>query len=135
MGDRRSTNQVGTFPSYSDDLVRVQVSRLIRPADREAAWSSECHCVIPGWSFYLTLLEECSRVYGDPIAFQHSFPPSDRWTEREDDTDIRGPAQSLCARLGYRLGSTFTLGRVRVQQQLPFVDWESTIRGFVWEEV
>ena len=101
MGDRRSTNQFGTFPSYLDDLACVQVSHLIRPADREAAWSFECHHVRPGWPFYLTLLEECSRVYGDPIAFQHSFSPSDRWTEREDDSDTRGSAQSLCARLGY----------------------------------
>ena len=101
MGDRRSINQVGVFPSYSDDLARVQVSHLIHPTDHEAAWSSECHRVRPGWPFYLTLLEECSRVYGDPIAFQHSFPPLDRWTEQEDDSDIRGSAQSMCARLGY----------------------------------
>ena len=81
MGDRRSINQVVTFSSYSNDLAYVQVSHLIRPADREAAWSFECHRVRPRWSFYLTLLEECSRVDGDPIALQHSFPPSDRWTE------------------------------------------------------
>ena len=81
MGDRRSTNQVGAFPSYSNALVSVQVSHLIRPADREAAWSFECHRVRPRWPFYLTLLEECSRVYGDPIAFQHIFSPSNRRTE------------------------------------------------------
>ena len=50
--------------------------------------------------------------------FQHNISSSDRWSVREDHSDVRGYAESLCDGIQGELGYSFGTNGVRLQQQL-----------------
>ena len=51
-------------------------------------------------------------------SFQHSISSSDGWPVKEDHSDIRGYAKSLCDGIQEELGYSFGTYGVRLQQQL-----------------
>ena len=90
MGDSGLTHEVGTFSSRVDDLHTGGILPVVYPRDRPAIWSSSILSVEQRPKVYNTLLEELPKGYGDTADHEYSFPPTNRWSVRENHTSVRG---------------------------------------------
>jgi hypothetical protein len=66
-----------------------------------------------------SLLRATTRIPRDSHDPLFNLPPTDRWSNRASQPDLRRHAESLCHRVPRKLGQEAALGRVLVQQQLP----------------
>ena len=91
-GDSRPAHEVGTFSSRADDLHTGGILSIIHSRDRSAA---STHSVGQGPEVYSALLEEFPKGYGDTADQEYSLPPTDRWSDKDDHTGVRGHAASM----------------------------------------
>ena len=99
MGDSGPAHEVGTFLSRADDLHIGEILPVVYPRDHSAAWCTSIHSVGQRPEVYNALLEEFPKGYGHTADHEYSFPPTDRWSVRDDHTSVIGHAASM------RLGS------------------------------
>jgi hypothetical protein len=60
------------------------------------AWCAKEDSVRLMYPVHLSLLGETARVHGYQVDLQLSLSPLDRWTDREDQSDLRGHAERMC---------------------------------------
>ena len=88
-----------------EDITMDFITKLTRTARGvDSIWGACLGGVRLRCPFHFQILEEVSRGYEYSSPFQHCFPPSDRQTEQEDDTDSRGHATRICVRFRWYLG-------------------------------
>ena len=88
MGDSGPAHEVGTFASRADDLHIGEILPIVHSRDSPATWSTSIHSIG-------ALLEELPKGYGHKADHEYSFPPTNRWSVREDYTGVRGHATSM----------------------------------------
>ena len=95
MGDSGPTHKVGTFSSHADDLHMREILPVVHSRDSPATWSTSIHSVGLRPEVYGALLEEFPKGYGHTTDHEYNFPPTYRWSVREDYTSVRGHATSM----------------------------------------
>ena len=96
MGDSGPAHEVGTFSSRADDLHLGEILPVVYSRDSLATWSTSIHSVRQGPEVYGALLKEFPKGYGHTADHEYSFPPTDRWSVRDDYTGVRGHVVSMC---------------------------------------
>ena len=96
MGDSGPAHEVDTFSNYADDLHIGEILPVVHSRDSPATWSTNIHSIGYGPEVYDALLEEFPKGYGHTTDHEYSFPPTDRWSVREDYIGVRGHATSMC---------------------------------------
>ena len=71
---------------------------MVCSRDCPAIWSISVHSIGHGSKVYGTLLEEFPEGHGDVVDDEHHFSSTNRWSVREDHTDFKGHATSMCPR-------------------------------------
>ena len=95
MGDSGSAHAVSTFSSRVDDLHIEEILPVVYSRDSSATWSTSIHNVGKRPDVYGALLEEFPKGYWHTANHEYSFPPTDRWSVREDYIGVRGHAASM----------------------------------------
>ena len=95
MSDSGSTHEIGTFSSSTDDLHIREIMPVVYPRDCSDAWSTSIHSVGQRPEVYDALLEEFPKGYGHTADHKYNFPPTNRWSVRENHTGVRGHAVSM----------------------------------------
>ena len=95
MGDSGLAHEVGTFSSRANDLHIGEILPIVYPRDSLATWSTSIHIVGYRPEVYNPLLEEFPKGYGHMADQEYIFPPTDRWSVREDYTGVRGYVASM----------------------------------------
>ena len=95
MGDSGPAHEVGTFSSRADDLHIGEILSVVYPRDCSDAWSTIIYNVRQRPKVYNTFLEEFPKGYGHAADHEYNFPPTDRWSVRDDHTCVRGHAESM----------------------------------------
>jgi hypothetical protein len=72
-------------------LAELYMSRIVC-----VAWCTKEDSVRQRYPVHLSFLGEAARVYGYQVELQLSLSSTDRWTDREDQSDLRGHAESMC---------------------------------------
>ena len=67
---------------------------------------------------HIQVLAHFSGGFRYSPTFQNSISFSDIWPVREDHSDVRGYAESLCDGIQGELGYSFDTNGIRLQQQL-----------------
>jgi hypothetical protein len=65
-------------------------------------------------------LGKLARSFRNEVAVEFSLSSSDRWSVGEDNTILGRFVKSLRFGAKHELGFLFAVGRVHIQQQLPF---------------
>ena len=97
MGDSGPAHEVCIFSSRANDLHIGEILPVVYPRDCSATWSTSIHSVGQRPEVYSSLLEEFPKGYGHMADHEYSFPPTDRWSVREDHIGVRGHAASMCS--------------------------------------
>ena len=95
MGDSGPTHEVDTFSSHADDLHIGEILPVVYSIDSPATWSTSIHSVGLRPEVYDALLEEFPKGYGHTVDHEYNFPPTDKWSVREDYIGVRGHAASM----------------------------------------
>ena len=95
LGDSRPAHEVGTFLSRADDIDTGGILPVVYPRDRPTIWSASIHSVGQRPKVYDALLEEFPKGHRHPNDHEYNFPPTDRWSVREDHTGVRGHAEGM----------------------------------------
>ena len=95
MSDSVPTDEVDTFSSRADDLHIGEILSVVHSRDNLATWSTSIPCVGKRPEVYGALLEEFPKGYGHTTDHEYNFPLTDRWSIKEDHTNVRGHAASM----------------------------------------
>ena len=96
MGYSGPTHHVNPFSSRADDLHTRGILQVVYTGDSTVAWSVSLHSIESGSSVYGSVLEEFPEGHGDTSVDEYRFSSSDEWSIREDYSDFRGHAVSMC---------------------------------------
>ena len=87
LGNSGPPHKSGSLPPSQDHLLRRQTCRTVHGQDSLSARCAKEDCVRQRFPVYLKVLAEAAQRFGHQLEFQHSLPPSNRWSNRKSKSN------------------------------------------------